>query len=811
MQFLTSLLVLTSTLLAHASVVPRGRASDQYVPSIQEWDDAQAKAAAFVAQLNTTEKTIMVTGTLLDVGTGCIGRIRPVNRLGFPGLCLLDGPNAVNRAHLVSIFPSGITIAASWDREMMFDRGLALGREFKAKGAHVILGPTTGPLGRNPLGGRNWEGFSPDPYLSGEAIKFTVIGHQTAGVQTSSKHYIANEQETMRSDTKMPDGTVVDAVSSIIDDRTLHELYLWPFADALKAGTTSIMCSYNRLNGTYACENEHMLTEVLRGELGFRGFVVSDWFATHSTAKAANAGLDMEQPGDLPPGVTTSHGGGGYFGKSLEAAVTPGNVTEERLTEMAVRLMTPYYILQQDSPSYPTTDPSMPYLLGISNGGWDSPIVAGLGVAMPGRDVRGNHGELIRKWGASATVLLKNENDLLPLGDKTSCGGKPITNIGVFGNAAFDLAEGLVNPPNTPQEGPDIGVLTIGGGAGSGRNSYVVSPLEAIKEQAKQNNAIVQYIGENDIIARNDFRGIYPRPDVCLVFLKSWAAETYDRTSFELSYNSTLVVNNVAKLCQGQTIVITNSGGTNTMPWSNNPNVTAILATHYPGQEVGNSIVDVLWGKTEPSGRLPYTVPKAAADYDIPVVNLTGPDGGVERNSSKWQVDFVEKQLIDYRHFDAKNIEPLYPFGFGLGYTTFKVEADVEVRKLATGNLTDLPIAAAPIEPGGNSDLWTELLHISARVTNTGRRAGNTVVQLYMSFPESEIMKEAPVRVLRGFEKVNLRAGQSGNVNMVLKRRDLSYWDVTVQQWRIPSGDFTFSVGLSSRNLPVNTTARILG
>lgn len=167
------------------------------------------------------------------------------------------------------------------------------------------------------------------------------MGHQSVGVQTSSKHFVANEQETQRSDTVQDDGSIVDAISSNIDDRTLHELYLWPFADALKVGTTSIMCSYNRLNGTYACENPRLLNEILRKELGFRGYVVSDWFATHSTSVAANAGLDVEQPGDLPLGVTVSHGGGGYYGPSLVEAVEAGNITEERLDGMVTKSLNP--------------------------------------------------------------------------------------------------------------------------------------------------------------------------------------------------------------------------------------------------------------------------------------------------------------------------------------------------------------------------------------------------------------------------------------------------------------------------------------
>lgn len=634
------------------------------------------------------------------------------------------------------------------------------------------------------------------------------MGHQAAGVQTSTKHFIGNEQETMRSDKVMPDGSIVEAISSNIDDRTLHELYLWPFVDALKAGTTSIMCSYNRLNNTYACEHPHLLTTILREELGFRGFVVSDWFATHSTSKAAIAGLDMEQPGDLPPGVTTTHGGGGFYGPNLEDAVRAGNVTVERVDEMVSRLMTPYFLLEQDNLEYPTVDPSMPFLLGISNAGWGSKVLDGLGEPITGRDVRAHHHELIRKWSASATILLKNDG-ALPLLANTPMDHMSIHNIGVFGNAAIDPVEGLVTPPDTPANGPEFGFLSIGGGAGSGRNSYVVSPLDAIKTKAKESGATVQYIASNGVLAKNDFRSVFPRPDICFVFLKSWAAETDDRESLELGWNSTLVVNNVAAFCgRDRTVVITNSAGVNTMPWASN--VTAILAGHYAGQEWGNSIVDVLWGKTEPSGRLPYTIPKLSTDYDIPVINLTESDGSTERDSSKWQADFTEGQLIDYRHFDAKGIEPLYEFGFGLGYTKFEINSQVDVKELFSTAPGALPDPKARIEPGGNADLWTELLLVTAEVRNSGQRKGSTVVQLYILFPYSDGTKDAPIRVLRGFEKVEVDSGMTQQVKMVLRRRDLSYWDNVLQQWRIPSGAFRLSIGLSSRDLGAETAIALL-
>ncbi|KAG5764956.1 hypothetical protein H9Q72_006955 [Fusarium xylarioides] len=787
------------------SLDPRA-AKGEYVPTVADWDKAAAKAAEFVAKLNLTEKADTVTGSLSDgTGTGCVGRIRPVERVGFKGLCLLDGPNAVNRADLVSIFPSGMSAAASWDRQALLERGIALAEEFRAKGGHVILGPTTGPIGRHPLGGRNWEGFSPDPFLSGEAIKYTVMGHQSVGVQTSSKHFVANEQETQRSDTVQDDGSIVDAISSNIDDRTLHELYLWPFADALKVGTTSIMCSYNRLNGTYACEHPRLLNDILRKELGFRGYVVSDWFATHSTSVAANAGLDVEQPGDLPPGVTVKHGGGGYYGENLAAAVQAGNVTEERLDQMVANLLTPFFLLGQDTDDYPTVDPSMAFLLTLSNSGWTSKFLQGLGPSVAGRDVRGDHHKLIRKHGASATILLKNKNNLLPFDLKKT------KNIGVFGNAAIDPTEGLFyTETSDPLRGPEYGPLSVGGGAGSGRNSYLVSPLQAIRSHVSKTNAIVQHLASHDLIANNDFRSIYPVPDVCIVVLKSWAAETHDRPSFELDWNSTAVVKNVANFCgANKTVIITNSAGVNTLPWANNDNVTAILATHFPGQEIGNSLVDVLWGQTEPSGRLPYTIPKTEKDYGFPVVNITDAEGKPSRDSSKWQADFTEKQLIDYRHFDANDIEPLYEFGFGLGYTNFELHRQIKASKIAKKAIKEFPSAQAKIEPGGNTDLWTELIRVSAKVKNTGARKGSTVVQLYLSFPED--LEHAPVRVLRGFEKLELSSKKSSKIEFALKRRDVSYWDVEAQQWRIPSGEFKLSVGFSSRDLVAETTINVLG
>lgn len=612
----------------------------------------------------------------------------------------------------------------------------------------------------------------------------SIRGTQKAGVQTSSKHFIGNEQETQRSTTVI-NGTKVDAISSNIDDRTLHELYLWPFADAVRAGTTSVMCSYNRLNQTYACENSQLLNDILKKELGFLGYVVSDWYATHSGAKSVNAGLDMTMPGNID---ATGSPEDSYFGANLTAAVHNGSVSMARIDDMVCRIMTPYFLLSQNE-SYPTVDPSSAYVLaqqeGVSFG--EQQIYA--------RDVRGDHAAFIRNLGAAGTVLLKNINNTLPL--------KSPKNIGVFGNDAPDPTDGLTTVTDNDSVLGDsiIGTRDIGGGSGTGRHTTIISPLTAIKAKARELGSRVQYITNNVPLAAGDFRSIYPTPDVCLVFLKTFASEGWDRVDFLNDWDSAHVVKNVAGECPN-TIVVTHSAGVNTMPWANNPNVTAILAAHYPGEETGNSIVDILWGDVNPGGKLPYTIPVDESDYDFPITNVTS-------ETDNLQVNFTEGQLIDYRHFDSNNIVPLFEFGYGLSYTTFNLSSSVSVSTIS-GNPSPTPDHTRETVPGGNPDLWAPILQATSTVSNTGPISGATVVQLYLSMPQSSVPEGTPVKVLRGFEKVHLEPGAHRDVVFTLTRRDLSFWDTVGQTWEIPTGGMNLSAGFSSRDLKAETVVNVL-
>lgn len=647
-------------------------------------------------------------------------------------------------------------------------------------------------MGRHPRGGRNWEGFGPDPYLAGVAMNESVSGIEATGVQTSSKHYIGNEQETQRVPSTRDDGTVIEAISANIDDRTLHELYLWPFANAVQAGTASVMCAYSRLNQTYSCANSEILNTILKDELAFPGYVVSDWGATHSTADFAEAGLDLEMPGNV-----TGSGIPCYFGDALLEAVRANNVSAERLEDMATRVMTPYFRLHQDR-DFPATDPATGPTLLVTQLGHGSPL-AGAYAEVPALDVRADHARGIRELGAAGTVLLKNVNGALPLTNETS--------FALFGNGLPDPTIGSAFVPPRAEdvpEGFETGTLDIGGGSGSMRHTNLVSPLEAISNKVNALGGRIQLLLDNNEIAAGRFSTIYPTPQVCLLFLKAYASEGTDRPDLNLQWNATMAVESTAALCPN-TIVVTHGPGVVLMPWADNENVTAILAAHYPGEEIGNSITDVLWGSVEPSGRLPYSIPRDELDAGPPILVL--PKNTT--NSNAWTEDFVEGQMIDYRYFDANpGKEPLYEFGFGLSYTNFEMGESLDAQ-LIVSPLDRYANKSMGIAPGGLVDLWTNVAVIKMNITNSGHRAGSAVPQLYVSLPQDTTPQGTPVKVLRGFSKLHLQPGETQQAKFELMRRDLSYWNSEEREWVIPRGPLSLSSGFSSKDLRANTTIMI--
>lgn len=326
--------------------------------------------------------------------------------------------------------------------------------------------------------------------------------------------------------------------------------------------------------------------------------------------------------------------------------------------------------------------------------------------------------------------------------------------------------------------------------------------MEAIKARAFQDGALVQYI-TNNTVAAVSIATIYPVPEVCIVFLKTFVSEGQDRTSYDVDANGNAVVSTVAATCNN-TIVVTHSGGINTMPWADNKNVTAIIAGHFPGQEIGNSIVDILYGAVNPSAHLPYTIAYNASDYNTAVANFTGTN-----DTNGWQSNFSEGLLIDYRYFDYANVTPRYEFGFGLSYTTFSLSG--LTLTITSANISPLPAAiSGPTPPGGNPDLYTPLLRVTVAVTNTGPVAGSAIPQLYIAPPQSRVPSGTPPQALRGFEKVYLQPNGTASVSFEVTRRDVSYWDVTAQQWRVPQGEFGVRVGFSSRDQPAKSSVTLL-
>ncbi|PHH67458.1 hypothetical protein CDD81_72 [Ophiocordyceps australis] len=732
----------------------------------REWAQAYSKARALVSQMTLEEKVNLTGG--VDTDSACSGSILPIKRLGFAGMCLSDAGNGLRNTDLVNAYPSGIHVGASWNRGIARQRGAAMGGEFHKKGVNVLLGPVVGPAWRVVRGGRNWEGFSVDPMLSGALAAESISGIQSQGVQTSIKHFVANEQETFRSPSPGR-----EAISSNVDDKTMHELYLWPFQDAVRAGTGNVMCSYQRINNSYGCANSKTLNGLLKTELGFQGFVVSDWDAQHAGTASALAGLDMAMPhGDL------------FWGKKLVQAVNNGSIPESRINDMATRIITTWYQFNQDA-SFPTPGLGMPKDLTQPHR------------AIDGRDpsARG----ILLQSAVEGHVLVKNTQNALPL--------KQPRMLSLFGYSAkspdvFAPLPGLESEvwivgaePIGPEallssalntSIPDIGRQgTMIGGCGSGATSPAVftSPFESLKMRAARDDMALFY----DFVSAEPV--VDAVSDACIVFGNAWACEGADRPALHDNYTDTLI-NKVAAQCRNTIVVLHNAGPRVVDGFIQHPNVTAVMFAHLPGRDSGEALVSLLYGEANPSGKLPYTVAKQESDYG----HLLGPDFASGKFDKFPQSDFKEGVYVDYRYFDRYNIEPRFEFGFGLGYTTFAM-SNMHMERVSKGSVGEWP--TGNVVAGGQADLWDVVARVYVDVENTGSVAGSEVTQLYVLVPGET------ARQLRGFDKKQLQPGERLTVQMDLSRRDLSVWDVTAQKWRMQRGKYEILVGSSSRNLPL--------
>ncbi|KAK3346750.1 glycoside hydrolase family 3 protein [Lasiosphaeria hispida] len=845
LNILTALAAVAITLPGSTADVPPAAAAGSFPSPWASgrgpggWDGAYAKAREFVGQLTLVEKVNLTTGTGWEADV-CIGMTGSVPRLGFAGFCLQDGPLGVRYTTKNSAFPAGINAGATFSRRLMRLRGEAMGEEFRGKGIDVQLGPAAGPLGRVPQGGRNWEGFSPDPYLTGAAIAETIQGIQSRGVIACAKHYILNEQEHYRG-----------SISVKIDDRTMHEVYLWPFADAVRAGVGSVMCSYNKIHGDYACENNWTTNYLLKNELNFQGFVMSDWGAQHTTLGSALSGLDMAMPGDggAPPYRS-------LWGGALTEAILSGTIPQWRLDDMVVRIMAAYFkvhtgaFASRPAPNFSAwTNATVGPLHPSSNSTWT--------VVNSFVDVQSTHAALIREIGAKSTVLLKNTARALPLRPAAT------RSLAVIGRDAQDVPGG----PNACSERACInGTVAMGYGSGTAEFPYLVSPATALQlRAAADGTAFTNVVGNWDLeTARETARG----KDVAIVFATATAGENFvvvegnagDRNNLTLWDNGDALIRAVAGVNSNTVVVLHTAGPVVVEEIAKNPNVTAILWAGFPGQESGNGLVDVLYGVVNPQGRSPFTWGKDVKDYGAELL-FQAPD------PRKPEQSFDEGVFIDYRHFQNAGIEPTYEFGFGLSYTEFDYSglkivvqnstagatipsqivahgitepaptygvvnksvmanvAPVGFKKLvpyvypwlsganvsisgtesgpsALTNSSAQPVLPAGGSPGGNPGLYEVLYTISAKINNIGKVAGTDIPQLYVQLGG----KENPWGVLRGFDEVALEPGESKTVTFELTRRDISNWNTTSQNWEIGNKEKFVFIGQSSSRIRLNST-----
>ncbi|EJD47277.1 hypothetical protein AURDEDRAFT_62469 [Auricularia subglabra TFB-10046 SS5] len=757
-----------------------------------DWASAVAKARKLVSGLTLLEKVNITTG--IGSNARCVGNTGTIPRIGFEGFCLQDSPLGVRFADFVSAFPAAINVAQTWDPDLFYARGKAMGEEFRGKGVNVALGPMTN-MGRVAAGGRNWEGFGADPFLSGIATAETVKGMQDQGVIACVKHFIGNEQEHSRG------GSLSQAYSSNLDDRTLHEVYAWPFANAVQAGVASMMCSYNRINQTFACENSKTINGLAKTELNFQGFMLSDWAALVDGVNSALGGTDMNMPGfrrygdpaDLPdPSLSTNS----FWGANLVEAVNNGSVPMARLDDMVTRTFAAWYKLGQDK-NYPKVNFDVITTDDFRNGVRTNEHV----------NVQDNHKDIIREVGAASIVLLKNTNGALPIDTNK------LRRFGIFGSDAGPHPVGPNQCTNGQGDhGCNEGTLAMGWGSGTSNFPYLIDPLAAI-----QNHIVAQNTGATVESVLNDWAfdrvaTVSRYADACLVFGSADSGEGYitvdgnqgDRNNLTLWNSGEELIKRTAAVCENTIVVLHTVGPVLVEDWIDHPNVTAVLWAGLPGQESGNSLVDVLFGDVSPSGRLAYTIAKQRADYNADVVYA---------NLGNLQITYTEGLKIDYRHFDAANIAPRFEFGFGLSYTSFRysgldvrasiprreVEADAEAAaEGATKNST-----GAAVPPGGPADLWKTAVRVSFTVRNTGAADGHEVAQVYLSCPASA---GEPPRVLRGFARPFVRRGASKSVSIELTKRDISIWDVVGQEWVVPKGRFTVAVGASSRDIRQSAT-----
>jgi beta-glucosidase len=625
-----------------------------------------------------------------------------------PTIKYTDGPWGVSGPTGVTAFPVPIAQTASWDPQLSCLKGQAQGDEAFQNGRNVVLGPGLN-LARHPYNGRNSEYMGEDPYLAGTLAAQWTHGLQTGNpdepVEAVVKHFLGNDQELDRRTS-----------NSIIDDRTLHELYGLEFAIAIAEGNPyGVMCAFPQVNGTYSCENVPLLRDYLKGELGFKGWVVDDFFGDYSTVGSLKAGLDQELVGPRY-----------YSPANLDAALAADPSLANLINEAAFRVVRAH----------------------IASGLFDHPLPTTIN---PNSSTDA-HKQVALRMAEEGTVLLKNQDGILPLNTR----GQTIAVIGPTASA-------------TPTNGVSAVTACT---ASAGRVvdcSQVQAPLDAIRTRAAQlGDTVVYDSGSDPTLAAT----VAAHADVAIVFGYYTEGEGADRPNLNLDNGGDALISAVAA-ANPNTVAIVETGSAVLMPWVDQ--VRGILEAWYPGVEQGPALAALLFGDVNPSGKLPVSFPKAASD--LPTAASVAQYPGVVQNGID-QVSYSEGLKVGYRWYESQNIKPLFPFGYGLSYTTFSYDK----------------LQITPTTSDGS-----HLIKVHFRVTNTGTTAGTEVAQVYFGLPAST--GEPPERLV-AFSRVALNPGQFQNIDLTVDPSSadhpLAYWNSDSKSWTTAPGSYTVHVGGSS-------------
>ena len=696
------------------------------------------RASMVVKQMTLDEKISLLHGTGMEGlspmsplaihSNGGAGYVVGIPRLGIPAIQMSDAAygvrNSGENGRYSTALPADVAAAASWDLDAAHEYGALIGRELRAQGYNMSLGGGIN-LTREPRDGRTFEYLGEDPILAGKLVGSVIKGEQEQHVLGDIKHYALNDQESGR-----------NAVNVNIDKRAARESDLLAFEIGLQeSDAAAVMCSYNRLNGDYACENKYLLTDVLKKDWNFRGFVLTDWQGAHSIAKASAAGMDHEEPGWI------------FYGDDLKKAVQSGKVPAAEVDDHVHRILR-----------------SM-FATGVIDNPPQKSVV----------DVEGGF-EVAQKIAEQSTVLLKNDHAQLPLDFSK------IHSIAVIGPHA-DV--GMISGGGSAQVDPPGGNAIMPPGKGQTHWQdeiwFPTSPLRAIR--AKVRSANVQFDSGADPAGA---AALAKTADVAIIFAYQWESEGMDLDSLSLPHHQDDLIAKVAA-ANPRTVVVIQSGGPVTMPWVDQ--VSAILEAWFAGSRGAEAVANVIFGDVNPSAKLPITFPKSEADLPHPTI-VKPPKATTDADKQGWkriaaglpafQVTYDEGVEVGYKWYDAENKPALFPFGYGLSYTTY-----------AYSNLT--------VTPGKRPQ-------VAFTVTNTGHRAGAEVAEVYASLPAAAA--EPPKRLV-GWSKVKLNAGESKDVAVEIDPKYLSIFNVEQNGWQLIPGEYAFMVGGSSQDLPLKKSVNL--